>query len=650
MSTLVLIGLVLVVAGVVILVVQLMPRRKRTVAATAAQTPKTVADLVRLRSGPDQGIGAQAAPASAPPTAAPATPAPAAAVPATVAVAPSKPSPAPRRDAASVMVAEPRVAPTTEPLARPLPLVPAAIAGTEAGAAPAMAPMRAPDLDLNSDDTPWRRAAVMAAGGEIAIDAWQAPVLAEPVPLRLVPPAGGAAGGWTGWADWDAVDAEVEADDRAADRPARDTAPGTTDPAPAPGVAASDALALVLPVAGVVAAGLAATGQGTDHTRASDTPTDTVNGQTAVPGLAEAGTTEPAPEPAAPSAVIEPAAFEPAASDAAPQNAHVAGSEPGTLSELVPVFATAPAVAAPPPAPEDEPELAAAQQAAAPAPADDAPASGALGRRTPDERAAEQAAADLALVRTFGFADPGLRPDAAPVVSMGRPGEAAPAASGGSAPSGSGQPVRFRAVRRDGAPVGGVAAALLDDRGREVAAADADADGCGEVPAPAPGAYVLVSTAPGHQPGAVAVTVRGEPAEAEVLLARSASVSGVVHGEDGPIARARVTLVQDGEIVDTIDTDDDGAYRIGDIGAGEYGLSVAAAGCEPNAVLVEVADEADLRRVVELRPASPTADHDGGFGPDSLDDDGDDPLGPTPEGLAPVGYGPADDDVVSGHR
>jgi hypothetical protein len=125
--------------------------------------------------------------------------------------------------------------------------------------------------------------------------------------------------------------------------------------------------------------------------------------------------------------------------------------------------------------------------------------------------------------------------------------------------------------------------------------------------APAPGGYVLVSTAPGHLPGAVAITVAGAPAQADVLLARAASVAGAVHGEDGPVTGARVTLVQDGEVIDATDTDDEGAYRIGDIGAGEYGLSVAAPGCVPTATLVEVTDEADVRHDVELTPASPVA-------------------------------------------
>ncbi|WP_343944403.1 carboxypeptidase-like regulatory domain-containing protein, partial [Pseudonocardia zijingensis] len=227
------------------------------------------------------------------------------------------------------------------------------------------------------------------------------------------------------------------------------------------------------------------------------------------------------------------------------------------------------------------------------------------GRQTPDERAAEQAAADLALLRTFGVADRELSPESTPVIAMERPADEQQDGRAGAA-----QPVRYRVVRRDGTVVSGATITLLDDRGGDVAAGAADAEGRGEVLAPGPGGYVLVSTAAGHQPGAVAITVGGAATETDVLIARSASVTGAVRAEDGPVAGARVTLVQDGEAVDAVDTGADGTYRIKDIGAGEYGLSVAAPGREPVTAVLEVPEEAEVRHDVELRPAAPIADSD----------------------------------------
>jgi hypothetical protein len=184
--------------------------------------------------------------------------------------------------------------------------------------------------------------------------------------------------------------------------------------------------------------------------------------------------------------------------------------------------------------------------------------------------------------------------------------------------------VRFHVAEPGGAPIGGAAVALLDDRGREVAAGAADGSGAGELRAPHPGSYVLVAGADGHQTCAVAVTVADGPASVAAVLARSASVSGTVLGEDGPIAGARVTLVQDGEIVDAVDSAADGSYRLDDVPPGEYGLSVAAAGCDPHAALLVLPDETDLRVDVDLEPALPQADEDGrldgaGLGPDAGD-------------------------------
>ncbi|MCY7342618.1 MAG: carboxypeptidase-like regulatory domain-containing protein [Pseudonocardia sp.] len=119
---------------------------------------------------------------------------------------------------------------------------------------------------------------------------------------------------------------------------------------------------------------------------------------------------------------------------------------------------------------------------------------------------------------------------------------------------------------------------------------------------------MVVSTAPDHQPGAVAVTVTDTPVDADVLLAPSASLAGTVYSEDGPVLGAKLTLVQDGEVVDAVDSGDDGAYRIGDLAAGDYELSVSADGCEPVTALLDVPDATDLRHDVDLDPAGLPAD------------------------------------------
>ena len=221
-------------------------------------------------------------------------------------------------------------------------------------------------------------------------------------------------------------------------------------------------------------------------------------------------------------------------------------------------------------------------------------------RRGAPDAAAAHAAADLALIRTFGTTLLG-EVDAEPVVSLAAPSVPVPVPVPVPA-DGVGQPVTFRVVGRDGTDVADATVTLLDDRGGEADGATSDAEGRGQVRAPRPGSYVLVSTAPGHQPGALAITVVDAAVDADVLLARSASLAGTVCGQDGPIAGARLTLVQDGEFVDCADSGPGGGYRIADLAAGEYGLSVTAAECEPAATMVTVHDQTDLRHDVHLDP------------------------------------------------
>ena len=259
-------------------------------------------------------------------------------------------------------------------------------------------------------------------------------------------------------------------------------------------------------------------------------------------------------------------------------------------------------------------------------------AESARARRSPVETAAEQAAADLALLRTFGCADPADSNDEPSTVSLEG---ACCAAAAPEAVPGAAQAVAFHVVGRDGAGVPSAGVTLLDDRGGEAARAVADATGRGTVLAPHPGSYVLVSASNAHQPGAVAITVAGEPVSADLLLARSASLSGTVHGEDGPVAGARLTLVQDGEIVDSAESGPGGDYLIADLAAGEYGLSVTAAECEPVAVLVTVPDETELRHDVELH----FADHRHGSVPSWA-------AGGGALGIPPALNRPADDMMI----
>jgi Carboxypeptidase regulatory-like domain len=223
-------------------------------------------------------------------------------------------------------------------------------------------------------------------------------------------------------------------------------------------------------------------------------------------------------------------------------------------------------------------------------------------RRRPSATPAEQAAADLALLRTFGVAGRNGTTDEPEVELEG-------CASGDDEPvAGDAQPIAFRVLARDGRGIHGATVTLLDDHGRETASTRTRSDGHGVLTARHPGGYLLVTAADGYQPGAITVAVTDAPVDAEIPLTRSASIAGSVGGEDGPIVGAQLALVQDGEIVDTTQSATDGGYRFADLAAGEYGLSVTAYDCEAAAIVVALADEVDLRQDVELVPAGLPSD------------------------------------------
>ena len=220
-------------------------------------------------------------------------------------------------------------------------------------------------------------------------------------------------------------------------------------------------------------------------------------------------------------------------------------------------------------------------------------------RRSPMATPAEQAATDLALLRTFGvrptvdepeIALEGCAPDDEPV-------------------AGTAQPVAFHVLARDGSGIPGAKATLLDDHGQETANTRTTRNGHGVLTARHLGGYMLVIAADGYQPGAITIAVTDGPVDAEIPLTRSASLAGTVGGEDGgPVVGAQLALVQHGELVDTTQSGPDGAYRFRDLSSGEYGLSVSAHECEPAALVVEIADEANLRQDVELVPAGLPSD------------------------------------------
>ena len=79
-------------------------------------------------------------------------------------------------------------------------------------------------------------------------------------------------------------------------------------------------------------------------------------------------------------------------------------------------------------------------------------------------------------------------------------------------------------------------------------------------------------------------------------MPRSVALTGAVRDRHGPVVAARVTLVQDGQVVDSTRSDTAGAYLLADLATGAYGMSVAAPGCTPLAVRIDLADGPNCTR------------------------------------------------------
>ncbi|MFE8016331.1 MFS transporter [Streptomyces antibioticus] len=106
-----------------------------------------------------------------------------------------------------------------------------------------------------------------------------------------------------------------------------------------------------------------------------------------------------------------------------------------------------------------------------------------------------------------------------------------------------------------------------------------------------PGAVTVAVDAPGFRPRALPVEIGTTGAtRVEVVLEAGARLRGVVRAPHGPLADARVTLVDAaGDVVRTATTGPDGAYSFADLDAGAY--TVTASGYPPVTTALTVAGD-----------------------------------------------------------
>ncbi|MBF6127642.1 MFS transporter [Nocardia brasiliensis] len=159
--------------------------------------------------------------------------------------------------------------------------------------------------------------------------------------------------------------------------------------------------------------------------------------------------------------------------------------------------------------------------------------------------------------------------------------------------------------REDGHPVPGAALTLIDQRGHQVSRAGGDANGHYVIGAPEGGSFVLIVSAPGHQPAAVTVSIGQQPQQIDLTLLGSGELSGVVRsaGRGTPLPGATITLTDlGGEVVGAAVTVADGSYLCHGIVSGTYTLVAVAEHMRPSATTLTVPDTGLLRHDIELAP------------------------------------------------
>ncbi|MEU2304504.1 MFS transporter [Streptomyces misionensis] len=153
----------------------------------------------------------------------------------------------------------------------------------------------------------------------------------------------------------------------------------------------------------------------------------------------------------------------------------------------------------------------------------------------------------------------------------------------------------------DGSPVRDATVTLTNVHGEVVATTRSGREGGYVITELVAGEYTLAASAPAFRPAALPVSVQAaRETRQDVELAGGAVLRGVVRATGGrPVEDARVTLLDAaGNVVDTLTTGPDGAFRFVDLSSGEY--TVIAAGYPPVATVLQVAGGGRTERDLQL--------------------------------------------------
>jgi len=156
-------------------------------------------------------------------------------------------------------------------------------------------------------------------------------------------------------------------------------------------------------------------------------------------------------------------------------------------------------------------------------------------------------------------------------------------------------------------PLAEVTVTVTDRTGSQCARATTDANGVFRVPGLEPGSYVLVFARAGYRPQATVVPPGAVPSRLDITLEPTAGVRGTVRDRIAgrPIPGATVTAIgENGEVIGSSVSDEDGAYLLGGVHAAQITLVAAAPLADPIATVVALDGPAtDVDLELEMRGA-----------------------------------------------
>jgi Carboxypeptidase regulatory-like domain len=157
-------------------------------------------------------------------------------------------------------------------------------------------------------------------------------------------------------------------------------------------------------------------------------------------------------------------------------------------------------------------------------------------------------------------------------------------------------------------PVSQAVVTLADMAGRKIGSAYSDHAGHYRLDTATGGTYLLIASAPGHEPIAALVAVGDQSVRHDVILTGAGGLFGRVRlagtaaaPSAEPVSGATVTVIDvRGDVLGTVATAGDGSFSFPHLPKGTYTLMVAAAGHQPVAIPVTVVQGEPTHHEVEL--------------------------------------------------